>query len=127
MITLTYSQAKAILEAELDLRSFITEMNNQPKFLQYMGEITDVSELVAIYEGGCQSGAYMPAVEYDTAKQCMNECSDSVEVFTGELEIEFNILKHSWDERAITLCSAAVESYVNQFSTTIEVLMTTDY
>lgn len=36
------------------------------------------SEVAAIYQGGCSSGAYMPAVTYHLASRTMNEHGDDV-------------------------------------------------
>ena len=128
---LTFSQAKAIINdlGRSDLESFLEAMNDQPEFLQFMGEIDDVSELIAIYEGGCSSGAYMPAVTYYTASQCMaSDASGSVE---EELEdyggITFNPAEESFSQFASKLCAMAVEIFVQNQSNVIEVLQGTDY
>lgn len=132
MFTLTYTQCKRLIEYNRVhcITEFVAEMNNQPEFLQYMGEITDVAELVAIYTDGCASGAYMPAVEHHTALSCMNECSTSVEDMleaSYQSEIAFDFSVGGWASLASTMCSAAVESYVSQFSDIIDVLQDTNY
>lgn len=129
---LTYTQAKSIIESlgRCELESFLESMNDQPAFLQYMGEIDSVSELVSIHEGGCASGAYMPAVTYYTANQCMaSDAATSVEDELSELdyEITFNPSEDSFSQFASKLCAMAVESYVSKFSDVIEVLMNGDY
>jgi len=132
MFTLTYTQCKALIAAHSQyvVSDFINEMNNQPEFLQHMGEITDVAELVAIYEGGCASGAYMPAVTYHIALSCMNECATSVEDMledSYQSEITFDFSSGGWVNLASDMCSRAVEAYVSQFSDIIDVLQDTGY
>jgi hypothetical protein len=128
---LTFSQAKAITNdlGRSDLENFLESMNDQPEFLKFMGEITDVSELIAIYEGGCASGAYMPAVTYYTANQCMaSDASGSVEEEIEHYEeITFNPATESFSQFASKLCAMAVESFVQKHAEVIEVLQNTDY
>lgn len=128
--TLTYSQCKAVIEnlGRDELETFISDINNQPKFLKFMGEIEDVAELIAISEGGCASGAYMPAVTYATALECMFYHSESVE---GQIEymeeLTFNIGSETFSGFCVNLCAMAVESYVHNFDEVIDVLKETDY
>jgi len=128
---LTFSQAKAIINdlGRSDLESFLETMNDQPEFLQFMGEIGDVGELIAIYEGGCASGAYMPAVTYYTANQCMaSDAATSVEDEISHYEeITFNPSEESFSQFASKLCEMAVNSFVQNQANVIEVLLETDY
>lgn len=128
--TLTFSQAKAVLNdlGRDTLETFVGDINNQPEFLQFMGEIDSVPELIAIYQGGCNSGAYMPATTYHVAKECMLNCSESLE---GQIEYlgEFiwNIKDDTFETFCSQVCVSAVESYVGHFEEVIEVLETTEY
>lgn len=128
---LTYTQAKNIIESlgRDGLESFLESINDQPAFLKFMGEIDSVGELLSIYEGGCASGAYIPAVTYYTANQCMANAATSVEDELSELdyEITFNPSEDSFSQFASKLCAMAVESYVSKFSDVIEVLTNGDY
>lgn len=129
---LTYTQAKKIIESlgRCELESFLESMNDQPEFLKFMGEIESVGGLVSIYECGCASGAYMPAVTYYTANQCMaSDAATSVEDELSGLdhEITFNPSEDSFSQFASKLCVMAVESYVSKFSDIIEVLMKGNY
>jgi hypothetical protein len=128
---LTYTQAKNIIESlgRCELENFLDSMNDQPEFLQFMGVIDSVGELLSIYEGGCASGAYMPAVTYHTANQCMaSDASGSVEEEIEHYEeITFNPATESFSQFASKLCAMAVESYVSKFSDVIEVLTNGDY
>ncbi|AHK11328.1 hypothetical protein S14_219 [Shewanella sp. phage 1/4] len=128
---LTFSQTKTIINdlGRSDLESFLEAMNDQPEFLKFMGEIDSVSELISIYEGGCASGAYMPAVTYYTANQCMaSDASGSVEEEIEHYEeITFNPSEESFSQFASKLCAMAVESFVQKHAEVIEVLTTTNY
>ena len=50
-------------------------MNNQPSWIV---QELDQDDINAICQGGCESGAYMPAVTYWQAKETMNEHGDDV-------------------------------------------------
>lgn len=125
-IELNYTQAKAIINelGRTDLESFLESMNDQPEFLKFMGEIDSVYELISIYEGGCASGAYMPAVTYYTANQCMaSDAASSVEDEISDYgDITFNPAEESFSQFASKLCAMAVESFVQKHSEVIEVL-----
>ena len=73
---------------------------------------SDISprDVAAIVQGGCASGAYMPAVTYHKALATMQECGDDVldyiESAIGELP---NVTGQSWGQMACTYLSTAVE------------------
>jgi len=122
-IQLTFTQCKQLVNNGVDLRGFVEQINDQPEFLHFMGKIDSISELHAILQGGCASGAYMPAVTYHTANKCMAECSDSIEeqiADSFEEGIVFNPSTDSWYQFASTLVSAAVESWCYQFNSALE-------
>lgn len=128
--TLTFTQTKTLIEnlGRDTVETFINDINDQPEFLKNMGKIDSVSELLAIYQGGCASGAYMPAVTYWSALECMKECSDSVEAQIEHMEeVTWKVSEETFAGFCTKLCSMAVEDYVQQFSEVIEVLETTDY
>lgn len=127
---LTYSQAKTLINdlGRDTVETFVNDLDDQPKFLEYMGEIEDVAELISIYGGGCASGAYMPAVTYYKAKQCLFEHEESLLAQIEHFEtIEWNLEQETLGGIAAKICSMAVEDYVQQFSEVIEVLMTCYY
>jgi len=128
--TLTYSQVKTLINT-LDrdtVETFINDINDQPEFMENLGVIDSVSELIALYESGCGSNAHKACFYYD-AKQCMIECSDSVEaqLECEELPIEWKPEEETFAQFCSKCCQIAVESYVRQFEEIIEVLQTTDY
>ena len=74
------------------------------------------STVAAIYQGGCNSGAYMPAVTYYTASNTMNEHGDDVldyiEENLGELP---EVPKaSSWSGIACFYLSYAVELWASE-------------
>lgn len=115
---LTFTQCKQIIENGADLREFLEQVNDQPPFLEFMGAIDSISEIQAILQGGCASGAYMPAVTYSTSLECMAQCSDSVEKQLAEMDLEFsfNPANDSFSGFCVDLCSAAVEAWCYQFA-----------
>jgi len=83
-------------------------MNNQPAFI-----IQDVTpyDIAAINQGGCASGAYMPAVTYHIAAETMNdhgaEIFDYIEEAYGEVPAPPT--EGSWRSMAVFYVSLAVE------------------
>jgi hypothetical protein len=77
----------------------------------------DVSpyDMTAIYEGGCASGAYMPAVTYHTANAVMAEHGDDVlDYLSAELgSIPAPPDDSSWAGMAVFFLSYAVEVWVS--------------
>lgn len=45
---------------------------------EYVEDWTTYSTVAAIYQGGCASGAYMPAVTYYDARQTMGKDGDAI-------------------------------------------------
>jgi hypothetical protein len=71
------------------------------------------SDIAAVIQSGCDSGAYMPACEYYTAKQTMSKHGDDVlqylEDMTGELPTPPR--DTSWSQLACFYLSRAVELF----------------
>ena len=68
-------------------------------------------DIAAIVQGGCASGAYMPAVTYHTARETMNEQGDEVLKYIEESlgELPSPPTGESWSGIAIHYLSMAVE------------------
>lgn len=118
-VKLTFTQCKQIIEnhSREDLEQFIENFNDQPDFLLSMGGVTEISEMQAILQGGCASGAFMPAVTYGTAMQVMCEHSDSVESnITCVEELTFKPSEDSFSHFCTELVSTAVEDWCQHFS-----------
>ena len=123
-IELTFTQCKQIRDLDLtcclgDWRDNITDMDNQPDWIT-CNQSLDLSDIQAIQQGGCASGAYMPAVTYYTATQTMSEHGDDVlqyiEDSLGELpDIPTG---ESWGGIAVFFLSVAVELWAGQFDLT---------
>lgn len=75
------------------------------------------ADVAAIIQGGCASGAYMPAVTYYTAKQTMAEHGDEVleyiEDHLGELP---SVEGGSWSGIAVLFLSTAVEIWAGSIA-----------
>ena len=128
--TLTFSQVKALIN-ELgrdSVETFVNDINDQPEFMENLGVIDSVGELVSLCEQGCASNAHKSVYYYD-AQQCMLKCSDSVEaqLECEELPIEWNPSDETFAQFCSKCCVMAVESYIRQFDEVIEVLQTTDF
>lgn len=122
-IQLTFTQCKQLIENGADLRDFVDSLNNQPNYINSMGTIDSISELQAIIQAGCASGAYMPAVTYHTALEIMSKYSDDIEgeivdvypdglLFTPEID--------SWSGLAVKLVSSAVEVWCYRFADVLD-------
>lgn len=77
-------------------------------------------QVESIIEGGCDSGAYMPAVTYYDARQTMAEHGDDVMDFISETGIEICVTDKSWSQVCCYLLSSAVELWAMQAADKIE-------
>lgn len=71
-------------------------------------------DVAAICQGGCESGAYMPAVTYYEAQKIMNEHADSVIRFLenqGYEKAEFDFSNQTWGCFCVQLLSLAVDTW----------------
>jgi hypothetical protein len=79
------------------------------------------SDVAAIMQGGCASGAYMDAVTYHQALDTMSEHGDEVlqyiEDAIGELP---SVTGQSWGQMACTYVSAAVELWASSIEPELE-------
>lgn len=77
--------------------------------------------VAAIYQGGCDSGAYMPAVTYDTARETMDKHGDEVlEYLEGYGYMPESYEIQSWSGLAVLFLSRAVEAWVSMNMEDIE-------
>ncbi len=83
-------------------------MLNQPNWITQ--DLTPY-DIAAVIQGGCASGAYMPAVDYYIAGETMNEHGDDVLDFINENmgEIPKTEPGESWRGMAVYYLSIAVE------------------
>ena len=115
---LTNEQREQLEANGYDVDDFLEEMDNQPSWLKYMGEIDSIAEMKAIQQGGCASGAYMPAVTYHTALDTMSLYGDEItEYLIDNLgELPTTRQPQSWSQLAVFYASYAVELWVSQFN-----------
>jgi predicted RecA/RadA family phage recombinase len=90
----------------------IAHLVDVPAFIEQ--DIT-ASQVAAIIQGGCASGAYMPAVTYHTARETMNEHGDDVLQFIEDAYGEIPKLPEttSWSSVAVFYLSTAVELWAS--------------
>ena len=79
------------------------------------------ADVAAILQGGCASGAYMPAVTYHTAAKIMEWSGDDVlqyiEDALGDLP---NVAGQGWSQMACTYLSCAVELWASSVESQLE-------
>ena len=82
------------------------------------------STLAAICQGGCDSGAYMPAVTYHDALATMSEHGDDVFGFIEERLGELPMVRvgDSWSGLACRYLSLAVELWASEAAEVINLL-----
>jgi len=77
----------------------------------------DPATIAAILQGGCASGAYMPAVTYHQALATMSEHGDdvfeSLDGYYGEVPTPNEEQRRSWSALACFYLSAAVEAWAS--------------
>jgi hypothetical protein len=77
--------------------------------------------VAAIYQGGCASGAYMPAVTYYDALQTMNKHGDDVLQFIEDrLGYVPDFGANSWSAMAVYYLSTAVELWAERIHDGLE-------
>lgn len=79
-------------------------------------------DVAAIYEGGCNSGAYMPAVTYFFATATMAKHGDDVLQYIEELDGELPRppAESSWSQIAVFYLSIAVELWASMAHDALE-------
>tara|TARA_R110002020_G_scaffold207256_3_gene412664 strand:+ start:5809 stop:6138 length:330 start_codon:yes stop_codon:yes gene_type:complete len=77
----------------------------------------DVDTIRDIQQGGCESGAYMPAVTYYEARKVMSEHGDDVLEYIEQAygEIPQPNTSESWSGIAVFYLSYAVDLWANGF------------
>lgn len=116
---LTYTQCKAVINeyGRTSLEEWLEVINNQPEWLLQLGKIECPYTICDVAAYGCSGGAYMPAVTYHEALECMNKYDDDMLNFLelqgyvatmGELDL---LEAGSLGALAVNLCSAAVTEW----------------
>ena len=78
------------------------------------------SQVAAIVQGGCDSGAYMPAVTYHQALETMNQHGDDVLQYVEDSGFNMTPPVTSWAGIACYYLSCAVEQWANDAYATLE-------
>lgn len=99
-----------------DYEEAITSYSEDLEIPPWIDQGITPNDVAAILQGGCESGAYMPAVLYHQALETMSEHGDRVLTF---LEEAFGELPHlpygvSWSGMAVFYLSAAVELWASR-------------
>ena len=116
MSNLTFLECKNLINSGFDLRKTLKSIKDQPEFLVELGGIDCIRTIAAINQGGCASGAFMPAVIYSDALDCMNKHGDEVmDYLFFELGEIPKPNSESWSGMAVFYVSAAVELWCSQF------------
>lgn len=84
----------------------------------------DAATVISICQGGCASGAYMPAVTYHTARKIMGDHGDDVLQYVKDWHGELPQPKsgESWSRLAVFYLSCAVESWASEIMGQLEAL-----
>ena len=111
---LSFTQCKQLATNYPVLRDVIASMDDQPAWIT---EDLSVYDIQAIQQGGCDSGAYMPAVTYYQAIKTMSDNGDDVLQYIEDCIGELPLVPKgtSWGGIACFYLSYAVELWAGQF------------
>ena len=113
-MNITYTQCKQ-LTINHCLRDIVANMTDQPLWITE-GHDLEIADIQAIQQGGCASGAFMPAVTYFQAAKIMNDYGDDIfeyiECQLGEIP---QAETESWSRMAVFYYSYAVELWCASF------------
>ena len=106
-------------EIEDPIVELAEEYPNQewPEVPDWVSPGVDPSTVAAIVQGGCASGAYMPAVTYFDAQNTMREAGNDVTAYLAEQgceDLTYAPDKEAWSEFCCRVLSCAVESWAVQ-------------
>jgi hypothetical protein len=88
---------------------------------RWIDQDIDSATVDAIVQGGCDSGAYMPAVTYHTALETMSEHGDDVlDYITDAIGELPDVSGESWAGMACKYLSCAVELWASAVQSQLE-------
>lgn len=92
-----------------------------PRWIQ---QDISANDVISICQGGCASGAYMPAVTYYQARETMGEHGDDVLQYIEDQLGELPAVPtgESWSGIAVFFLSVAVELWASSTLTELEAL-----
>jgi len=118
---LTYTQCKQIIETHGrdELEGLIADIKEQPACIVAMQPITCVYQIKDINCGGCESGAYMPAVTNGVAAKLFPKHADELKRLanngsTTRIDVWFN--DDTFNEFSQRVASKAVEAWCSSFA-----------
>lgn len=103
------------IDRDTEYRELLVEDLDLPydEIPRWISQDIDLGQIEAVQQGGCESGAYMPAVTYATALQTMTEHGDEVLQYLEDAGFRLPSLipeePISWPGLACRLLSYAVE------------------
>ena len=112
---ITFTQCKQLIANGYDLRDISQELLDQPEWIT---QHLDIADIQAVQQGGCASGAYMPAVTYYDAAQTMAELGTEVlDYIESDCGLDLPTVPRltSWRGIAVLYLSCAVELWCSQF------------
>ena len=104
----------------------LDELNMEDRVPAWIDADITPCNVIAIVQGGCASGAYMPAVTYHTARKIMDEHGDQAEGVLDYLqgyygdEMPRPEPSESWAGMAVFYLSAAVEVWASAMLQSLE-------
>lgn len=116
-IELTLNQCRQIrAKYPYSFREYVEQLDDQPDWIT-VNQALDIADIQAIQQGGCASGAYMPAVTYYTATQTMSTYGDDVLQYIEDQlgELPQPRAGESWSGLAVFYLSYAVELWAYSF------------
>jgi hypothetical protein len=104
-------EGKSASQVDVSIRSFDIDV---PMWMKNpdTGDFPTVADIQAILEGGCDSGAWMPAVTYYDAKRIMAEHGDEICEYLDECvfgNAELKLSDETWGNFCVRMLSAAIE------------------
>ena len=116
-LDMTFSEIKHVYDTSDFGRNTVQEMIAQPEWIT-CNHMLDWNDIRAVIQGGCASGAYMPAVTYFIAAKTMAKHGDDVLQYIENQygEIPAPSAGESWSGIAVFYLSLAVELWCSQFS-----------
>jgi len=78
--------ATTTIDSLWDLEDPITDYTDEISIPKWIDQDISPSDIAAIVQGGCSSGAYMPAVTYYDAEKTMHQYGDSTDGIFAYLE-----------------------------------------
>lgn len=126
VITLTFSQCKAIVNAGLDLLESVESLHSQPDFMtddRFGMGVDSIEDLASIIQCGCASNAHRSVYHHDAGK-CMAEYGDDVLEYLEENygEIPAPRQGSSWNSIASDYLSTAIELWCSSQAEIIEAI-----